>query len=198
LIKYLIFDLSEVLIRGILGVERKLSEKLQIPEKIILKSFACKDLESLCLGNISETEYLNQIIKSENWPISISELKILIRDNFKIEISQMVVFIKQLKKKYILFLCSDHCREWIEYIEEYHSFLELFSRKYYSYETKSLKSDEQTFLNIIWGNKLHPEEIVFIDDNPFNTKTAEKVNIHSIIFQNYQQLKNELSFSVKK
>ncbi|KQC06940.1 MAG: hypothetical protein APR54_01325 [Candidatus Cloacimonas sp. SDB] len=194
MIKYLIFDLSEVLIRGLIGVEGKLAEKLQIPEKIILKSFASKDLESLCLGNISETEYLNQIIKSENWPISISELKILIRDNFKIEISQMVDFVKQLKKKYILFLCSDHCREWIEYIEEYHSFLELFSRKYYSFENKSLKSDHQTFLNIVKENKLQPEEVVFIDDNVLNTKTAEKVNIRSVIFHNYEQLRKELKF----
>jgi len=194
MIKYLIFDLSEVLIRGILGVEEKLSRKLHIPEKNILDSFSSKDLDRLCLGEISETEYLRKIIESQNWSISISQLKIIIRDNFKIEISQMVDFVKQLKKRYTLILLSDHCREWIEYIEGYHSFLEIFFRKYYSYEIRTLKSDHLTFLNILRENKMQPEEIVFIDDNVLNLKTAEKLYIKSVLFQNYQQLRKELKF----
>ena len=41
-------------------------------------------------------------------------------------------------------------------------------------------------------SNLKPKEILFIDDIKRNTKTAEKLGIKTILFENTEQLKEEL------
>lgn len=188
MIKCLIFDLSEVLINGILGVERELSKHLGVSEEKILKAFSGDNLVQLCLGKISENDYLNKIISKEKWLISQTELKQYLRNNFLTPIAGMPQLVCEFSDKFELILLSDHCREWIEFIEAEHGFLKHFRQRYYSFLNKKLKSDPETFGSILKKTGLTRQEVVFIDDNPQNAEAAEKAGIRSIVFQNKQQL----------
>jgi hypothetical protein len=81
LITTLIFDLSEVLIAGLIGIEKPLAEQLRIPEEAVLPAFGGELLENLCRGKMSEDVYLTTIVEQQQWSISISTLKNTIREN---------------------------------------------------------------------------------------------------------------------
>lgn len=57
-------------------------------------------------------------------------------------------------------------------------------RKIYEYALKVLQSE--------------PKKTIFIDDSPKNIEAARKIGIHSILFQNPTQLKNELTQLIPK
>jgi phosphoglycolate phosphatase-like HAD superfamily hydrolase len=193
MIKYLIFDLSEVLIRGILGVEVPLSKVLNRSQKSILDGLCGVGLEDLCRGKISENTFLKNVIIQEKWSIEITELKKYLRQNFQIKIDKMPELIKLLSSDYDIILMTDHCREWIKYIEDQHEFMKLFSRKYFSFKTGLIKSDQEAFSTLMQIKKLDPEEVLFIDDNPNNIWTAEQVGIRGILFKDQTQFEKSLS-----
>ena len=110
IISTLIFDLSEVLIAGLIGIERPLAEKLRIPEEVVLSAFGGKQLEDLCRGEISEKRYLTTIVEQQQWDIPIHTLKILIRENLKRRVPGMIEVLKQLKPHCQLVLLSDNAQ----------------------------------------------------------------------------------------
>lgn len=60
--KRIIFDLSDVLIRGLVGIEEELARELCRPEEEILPAFGGAWLEELVLGTIPEEIYLQRIV----------------------------------------------------------------------------------------------------------------------------------------
>jgi hypothetical protein len=90
-------------------------------------------LVDLCCGEITEDEYLSQVMGASGWAIPTNLLKEIIRKNFHHRIEGMISLVKSLYKQFALVLVSDHAREWIEYIEKIQVFLSLFRRKVYSF-----------------------------------------------------------------
>lgn len=197
MIKSLIFDLSEVLISGIVGVEGQLSNIIKQPQSVILNSFGGPNLEKLCLGSISEEQYLENLIETYNWTVSKQIIKSHLRDNFKNEVDGMIDLLSVLNKNYDLILLSDHCKEWIDFIENFHNFFHLFKKKYYSFLSRSLKTESLTFQNILSENSLIPKEVLFIDDNLRNIKTAQNEGIKGIGFTDYIQCKQIMEKTYK-
>jgi hypothetical protein len=107
----IIFDLSEVLIAGLRGIEKPLSQELSLPQDEILPCFAGRLMEELCLGDISEETYLNKIIAREGWEIEPARLKAVIRRNFHREVDGTLPILTELASRYELVLHSDHARE---------------------------------------------------------------------------------------
>lgn len=100
--------------------------------------------------------------------------------------------IEKLKDKYNLILLSDHIQEWAEYILSTNKELEIFKRKYFSYEYGMLKEDEGTFKYILEKENILPSETIFIDDYITNVQMANRVGIKGIIFENAKQLEKQL------
>lgn len=188
----LIFDLSEVLIRGLLGIENVIAEKAGIPSDDILKKFGGQNLEKLCRGNLSEMEYLENIISEYNWNITLTILQNIIRNNFHHIIENMDRLVRRLSEDHILYLMSDHAREWIDYINDQHDFLDRFTAKIFSYNTSFLKHEPDSFSFVIERFEINREKCLFIDDNPANITTAQKIGFRAIHFKNQAQLTQEL------
>src|SRR5436305_1202527 len=70
-IRVIIFDLSEVLIAGLCGVEESLALRFRRPGPEILSAFGGELLIRLCRGEISEDFYLESIIANNAWEISL-------------------------------------------------------------------------------------------------------------------------------
>ncbi|MCU7493360.1 MAG: HAD-IA family hydrolase [Ignavibacteria bacterium] len=192
MIKNLIFDLSEVIINGILGVEKALPESLGITQPQVADTFWGKEFERLLLGEIDEDSYVSYVINSTKWNIRPEELKKAIRLNFHTEIDGVIPLLQDLAKSYKLYLLSDHSKEWVEYIKTVHPFLEIFEKTAYSYELKMVKKNPAVFPELLRQLGLKAEECLFIDDHQRNVDNARLAGIDGIRFLNANQLREEL------
>ena len=192
MIQCIIFDLSEVLIAGLVGIEKALSQELPIPEHEILPRFGGDVFHEILVGNISEDTYLRQIVAREGWTIGPARLKAVIRDNFHHEVEGSLSLVTELAAGYELVLLSDHAREWVTYIRSIHPFLGLFQHTFFSFDLKRTKKDPQAFLQVLDATSVSPRHCLFVDDNPHNVDVAESVGIAGIHFLNSRQLEAEL------
>jgi FMN phosphatase YigB (HAD superfamily) len=192
MVRCIIFDLSEVLISGLVGIEKELSLELSVPEGKILPCFAGDWREELFIGSISEDTYLRQIVAQEGWPIDVARLKAVIRRNFYQQVEGTIDILMDLAGRHDLVLLSDHAREWVSYIRSIHPFLQAFKQTFFSYDLGRLKKDPETFGQVLNAMSTSPAECLFIDDNPVNVDAAESVGIPSIRFENAELLAAEL------
>ncbi len=188
----IIFDLSEVLISGLIGVEKNLSAIIDLPEEEILKCFEGDLLQEICRGKISEDAYLQQVLRKRGWSIPVENLKTNIRDNFHREVEGTRAILFHLAEKYDVILLSDHAREWITYIKSVHPFLKEFKRMFFSYELGRTKKDPRTFEEVLEKISCPANECWLIDDSAENISIAASVGINGIQFKDARQLQKEL------
>jgi FMN phosphatase YigB (HAD superfamily) len=191
-VQCIIFDLSEVLISGLVGIEKVLAQELDIPESELLSCFAGDLLERLLLGSISEETYLARIVDREKWPIGIERLKMIIRRNFHREVEGAIDLLAVLSMCNDLVLLSDHALEWVAYIRAIHPFLGMFRHTFFSHDLGGLKTEAETFCRVLDSVRVPAEACLFIDDNPTNVSTARAVGIPSIRFVDAQHLTADL------
>jgi HAD superfamily hydrolase (TIGR01509 family) len=182
----------EVLIFGLVGVEKNLATVLQVPEGEILKCFAGDGLQEICRGEISEDVYLQKILTLQKWSLSSETLKTSIRDNFHREVEGTRSILLHLAKKYEVVLLSDHAREWVTYIKSIHPFLDEFKQVFFSYELGKTKKDPKTFEEILEKLCCKASECWLIDDSVENIRVATSVGINGIQFQNAHDLQEQL------
>lgn len=188
----IIFDLSEVLISGLQGVENILATELSCSHEKILPSLGGRLLHDLCCDHINEEYYLSNVIANEGWKITPDQLKNFIRLNFHQRVSGMEEILIKLEAQHDLFLLSDHAREWISYIKGVHPFLDIFKEQYYSFDLKQLKKEPSTFTIILRKIRYNSKDCIFIDDNKINIDSSKLSGITGIHFHNAEQLWNEL------
>ena len=193
MITTLIFDLSEVLIAGLFGIEKPLAAKLGVAEADIVPVFGGPRLDDLCCGRISEDAYLGRILVRTRWSVTPPELKHIIRDNFHHRVPGMEELVKRLAQKYELILLSDHAREWIAYIRDVHPLLEIFRARFYSFELGQLKREPSTFGRGLTAIGRGPEECLFVDDHPANVRSAAAAGLGAIRFTSAGALTRELT-----
>ena len=194
MIKNIIFDLSEVIISGYHGIEHLIEQKYNIPAQ----EFKNRKRETVTIffqlmrGNLTEEEYWKKFLEGTNWEVTVEDLKSTIREHMNQPIEGTMELIKKLKGKYQLILLSDHVREWMDYVQEKNQDIKIFDRIVLSYKIGSLKRDEHTFEQVLKQYQIMAIETLFIDDLKVNINRAEKAGIHGILFQNANQLKEEL------
>ena len=145
MIKNIIFDLSEVLISGYLGIENLLFEKHNIPKQDFLKqkektiSFFLDTLRGLH----TEDEYVKLLLKDTNWNVTTSEFKETIREYLNTPLKNMRELIDHLEGKYNLILLSDYVKEWLDYINEHNDILTKFNHTFISCDIGYIKIDDE-------------------------------------------------------
>jgi putative hydrolase of the HAD superfamily len=192
MIKVIIFDLSDVLITGLTGIEERLHVYLSSPKEEILRQFRSDIMLDFLLGYCSEEEYLQKLKLEYRWELSVDELKRIIREHFKKVIPGAEEIVTSLSNHYPLFLLSDHGREWIEYIETEHTFLKLFRLRFYSFEMHTRKNNPDTYRKVLSQIGVMPEACLFIDDRPMFLDVAKEVGLNTLQFENSTQLKAAL------
>jgi HAD superfamily hydrolase (TIGR01509 family) len=188
----IIFDLSEVLIAGLFGIEVPLAKQLRVPSSTILPAFGGDLLEELCCARLTEDEYLERIISQQGWSVSPEHLKPVIRRNFHRNVPGMQPVLNRLKPRYELVLLSDHALEWMAYIQMVHSFFDKFGALFFSYELGQTKSDLTTFALVLDELGRKAQQCLFVDDSEWNVATARSVGLLSIRFVDSAQLVRQL------
>jgi len=113
---------------------------------------------------------------------------------------ERIDFIQSLKGRYRLFVLSNTCQIHVDYFEKQlsaihglNSLKDLFERVYYSHETGFRKPMSEIYELVLEENKLDPTKSVFIDDNPQNIETANKLGIIGIQMEQNGDLKQHFS-----
>jgi FMN phosphatase YigB (HAD superfamily) len=180
-VQTIIFDLSEVLIAGLVGVEVRLAEQLHLPSPTIWPAFG-DGLQELCCGRLTEDEYLAQIILRRGWDLSREQLKGVIRCNFHHQVPGMQTILDRLRRRYELVLMSDHAREWMAYIQTIHSFFDKFAGSFFSFELGQTKTNPEAFRMVLdrLGRPAHA--CLLVDDSERNVAVAQSVGMLGIRF----------------
>ena len=192
MITTIIFDLSEVLISGLIGIEKELAPLVNLSEDKFLRGLWTDSFKELLKGKISEDEYLSDIFERNKWETNKELFKAIVRKNFHNEVEGMIGLITELNKNCKLILLSDHAKEWIEYIDKIHPFLNLFDKKYFSFQSGEIKREKRAFELLLNENNLSAAECVFIDDSPTNIMVAKEVGLITIQFIGIVNLKKQL------
>ncbi|MBN2352195.1 MAG: HAD hydrolase-like protein [Spirochaetales bacterium] len=191
MIKYVIFDLADTLVRGLTGIGEGLSDNCApTPKDHIVDCLRGEEMTDFLLGRTTEDDYLGSLIRKYHWSIDLDSLKKTIRRHFDEAIPGMAELVRQLSGKYSLVLLSNHGREWVEYIEKKHRFLDLIRRRFYSFDLKCLKNTPEIFLRVLAALNAEPTECMFIDDRETVTQTAR--GLDAIRFTDAETLKDEL------
>ena len=166
--KYIISDLSEVIIQGFMGIAEELEPIIKIPRKEIelekTKNYPL--FVDLMEGKMSEDEYIEKLISITKWNISIEKFKSIMRKVLNKKMPGTIDVLRKVKQtnKYTLVLLSDNVKEWVEYVEKTNKDLDIFDYKFFSYELGTIKEDNITFVKVLDKIKAKPEETLFIDD----------------------------------
>ncbi|HEX7004948.1 MAG TPA: HAD family phosphatase [Trueperaceae bacterium] len=188
----IIFDLSEVLIAGLIGIETSLAERFGMDPEAVLRAFGGTHLDELLHGRSSEEEYLQSVLGVHGWDAGAAELKELIRANFRRRVEGMDEIVEALAERFDLVLLSDHGTEWVNFIRSIHPFLGQFSHQFYSCELGCTKRSPEAFLAVLRELGGTPGDYLFIDDNPGNVEVARGVGLDGIRFTGAESLRDEL------
>lgn len=203
-------DLSDVLIHGISGVEKTFAERYG---KDIAKAFWQRHLETerdfheLMRGGMKEDAYWRLVMQGRDWPFGIQEIKSIFSENLKKTIpgtlsvyQRIVAFPRSVRRTWSLidgapefYIVSDHIEERLGEIHRYHpDVFALAEREFWSCDFGEIKRDETFFPQLLRMLDLPLDEIIFIDDNAYNTTAASLADITTIRFEDAEQLEDTL------
>ncbi|MDP3975305.1 MAG: HAD-IA family hydrolase [bacterium] len=193
-ISTIIFDLSEVYLKGLLGTHILISK--EISESVSMDALNIPEQLQLFAGKISEEEFWTAVLKRNKWPLTVGDLINLVRDNFQ-EIEGTRNVIESLQSQgYNLGLLSIHAKEWVDYLESKFNYHKLFNQISYSYYPWSkMKPDLLAYQDILKKMDSSPERSVFIDDIELNLFPAKKLGMQTIQFQSVERLISDLETS---
>jgi len=181
----LIFDLSEVILTGLIGLDRKIEIKHGLKEGTV--ELNNSSLWELFRGEISEGDYIESLPLNK-WGLKPEEFKTMLRQNFTSPYGTEEMIEEFKQKGYQLVLVTDHAKEWIEYLkQEYSEIFDLFDNIYVSAEYSVCKSDinvgSEGILSRVVNDLGSNRHLIFFDDSSKNVMRATEHGIAGMQFK---------------
>ncbi len=193
--RIVIFDLAEVLNRGIPGVEETLSRVFAVPAETVLPGIAGEIMDDYCRGRMTEEEFWSRTCARNAWQGDLDSARKSLRDNMLLKIPGTEELLRELAARgQQTFLLSDHGREWIDDLLEAHDFFNVFERRFFSFELGSIKRERITFEKVLakLGSPA-PGSVTFVDDALANVEMARSTGIDAVQFTSADELRRELA-----
>jgi epoxide hydrolase-like predicted phosphatase len=196
-IKAIIFDIG-----GVLSPKEGKVE----PYSFIAKKYGItkEDLERVFYTYFEDYHFNKKLSQYKFWKKTLQELNKNVSDEEieeTIELfnknmitspsKKMINLLKSLSEKYYLLLLSNSVRDMDKQIFS-SSYIRYFDRMGLSHFNSKKKPLPESYLDIIKGLDLLPEECLFIDDKKINIEGAEKVGMRGIVYTSLSQLIDEL------
>lgn len=109
----------------------------------------------------------------------------------------LLKYIAELHGNYKLALLSNISTNWVRDVFLTSQEQELFDTIVLSYEVGMVKPDERIYELTAERLGLGLDECVFIDDGVVNCRAAETVGMKAVLYENFPQMKTELSALLK-
>ncbi len=196
MVKYIIFDLGGVVFQsGTAQAIRTIAQQLNLTEEAVA-SFLREDSEyggKYRKGEITKEEFWKAALESWKKEIDWRIPNDIWMKSYRVR-QDMVELIKSLHNNgYILGVLSNTVEDRFNHINQQMNIYLYFSQRVLSYKDHVLKPDRKAFLLIM--QKLNigdPHEAIYIDDKEIHANVARDLGMHAIVYQNTDQLKNDL------
>lgn len=154
-----------------------------------MKNIRKSIMEKSDRGIITEEEMFNKLSK-----ITGEDSGKILKDWLETAVinNDMISLIIELRKEYKIALLSNASGEFLNRILKRIDTDLLFDCMIISSEVKLAKPDKEIFELLLSKIGVKPSDAVFIDDNILNIKAAKDLGINGILFDNIEQLKNDL------
>jgi epoxide hydrolase-like predicted phosphatase len=140
------------------------------------------------LGEITWHEFVGTLSKKTGTPVSkINEMYEAERID-----RRMVAYIAELHKNYKTALLTNAHHQFLEPVLEASHISSLFDNIVLSSKVGLVKPDPKIFEYTIQQLGVEPDEAVFIDDMVQNTNAANRLQIHSIVYDDFESCKKQL------
>ena len=96
------------------------------------------------------------------------------------EDAELVAFVRTLKPHYKLGLLSNAYPGTREWMQEYHTFLDLFEISFFSAEAGMRKPEPEFFRLILDAMQVVPQKTLFVDDFPENIAGAQQMGMQTV------------------
>jgi len=187
-IKNIIFDLGGVIIN--IDYNKTINAFIKLGmsnfNDVFSQAAQNKTFDKLDKGEISNQEFYAKIKALFQKPISELEIEMAWNAMLLDIPPQRIALLKELKKKYKLFLLSNtndiHFPVFQTQLKKQEGlFLEdLFNQTYYSHKIGMRKPDKKAFQLILNENNILAEETLFIDDSEQHIVEAKKLGIKTL------------------
>lgn len=194
MISTIIFDIGNVLT----GFEWKgffesFGYEQEILDKLAAATTLNEDWNEYDRGILTDEEVLEEFVKND--PSIEAEIRNCIADigNILLRYDYAIPWISELKSKgYRVLVLSNFSHK--AYVDCSHAldFLPYTDGGILSFREKCIKPEPEIYRRLIETYNLVPEECVFLDDLQRNLNAAAAFGIHTILFQNQAQAKEEL------
>jgi len=141
------------------------------------------------VGAISENDFFERLSKISAMPAE--EIKTEWYDLADIN-EELVKLIRDIKNDCNIYLCSNSPSPLINSILKENNLYNLFQDIIISSEVHMAKPNLGIFKYALEKVKCIPSEVLFIDDNENNIKTAESLGINGLLFIDVQKLEEDL------
>lgn len=105
----------------------------------------------------------------------------------------LMEYIAELHKTYKLALLSNISSNWVREVFLSQEEQALFEAIVLSYEVGMVKPDERIYKLTAERLGINPDECVFIDDGVVNCRAAQATGMKAVVYDNFLQMKAELS-----
>jgi putative hydrolase of the HAD superfamily len=192
--KTIIFDLGGVVLnRGIWIFEEYFSKKFNLPLEKIFQIMIKTHYKDYFSGKITEEEYWKNCLENLNIKTDWKKLRKKLINSFDTQ-KKVIKIIQNLKQKgYEIGLLSDQTKEWWPELNKKYNLSKNFDFIIISALEKISKPDPKIYLLTLSKTKSKPEECIYIDDLEHNLLPAKKLGMQTILFENPEQLKKELT-----
>ena len=96
------------------------------------------------------------------------------------EDAELVAFVRTLKPHYKLGLLSNAYPGTREWMQKYHTFLDLFEISFFSAEAGMRKPEPEFFRLILDAMQVDPQKTLFVDDFPENIAGAQQLGMQTV------------------
>jgi len=96
------------------------------------------------------------------------------------EDAELVAFVRTLKPHYKLGLLSNAYPGTREWMQKYHTFLDLFEISFFSAEAGMRKPEPEFFRLILDAMQVVPQKTLFVDDFPENIAGAQQMGMQTV------------------
>ena len=191
MIKAVIFDLNGVFIQS-----PKLSDRFKEEFNVPIEEFmsALKEIMDKIRRPDAGEAYSYWKPYLEKWKVDLN------KEQFyeywftaEKEIPELIELAKKLKEKNLkVIILSNNFIERATYYKENFSFLDIFDKIYYSWQTGFVKPDPEAFKLVLKENDLKAEECLYFDDSEKNIKVATELGMKAYQYRGSEDLKKVL------
>jgi putative hydrolase of the HAD superfamily len=143
------------------------------------------------IGSSSEDSYWNAVREKTGVRGDDKEFREEILKRFKLK-REMIEVVKKIRSSGLIVAILSDQTNWLDELDQRNPFHHHFDYVFNSFHLKKTKRDPLVFRDICAVLGIQPEEGLFVDDNPENTKRAVSQGLRTIHFKSVREFEKEI------